>query len=182
MNLRNTQDRYGVVHVLLHWLMALVIFAMFGFGLWMVELDYYDSWYKRGPDLHRSIGIMLVALLLLRLIWRGLSGVPEPLATHKTWERRLAKIMHASLYLLILLVATAGYLISTADGRSILVFDWFEIPAAITSIPNQEDLAGTVHLYLAVLLVSLASLHALAAVKHHVIDRDSTLLRMMGKS
>ena len=108
----------------------------------------------------------------------------DPLSeySNQAFRNMLAAFVHGLLYVLILLVATTGYLISTADGRSILVFDWFEVPATVTSIPDQEDLAGTVHLYLATLLVSLAGLHGLAAIKHHFIDRDSTLRRMIFKS
>jgi cytochrome b561 len=76
----------------------------------------------------------------------------------------------------------AGYLISTADGKGIIVFDLFEVPALYTGIPNQEDLAGLVHEYLAWTLVVFAGLHALAALKHHYIDRDVTLLRMLGRT
>jgi len=76
----------------------------------------------------------------------------------------------------------SGYLISTADGRPISVFGWFEVPALLTSIPNQEDVAGLVHEYLAWGLVILAGLHGLAALKHHFIDRDPTLLRMFGRA
>ena len=74
----------------------------------------------------------------------------------------------------------SGYLISTADGRGIEVFDFFVIPALGSIIENQEDLAGLVHKWLAYLLVSLATLHALAALKHHFIDKDNTLNRIIG--
>jgi cytochrome b561 len=75
----------------------------------------------------------------------------------------------------------SGYLISTADGRAVDVFDWFSIPATIHGYDNQEDIAGLVHLVLAISLISLVTLHAAAALKHHFIDRDRTLLRMSGK-
>ena len=76
----------------------------------------------------------------------------------------------------------SGYLISTADGRAISVFGWFEVPATITSIPKQEDVAGLVHQYLAWGLVIFSGVHALAALKHHFIDRDATLNRMLGRA
>jgi cytochrome b561 len=74
----------------------------------------------------------------------------------------------------------AGYLISTADGRAIEVFGLFNVPALVTGIPNMEDSAGQAHLVLAISLISLATLHALAALKHHFFDRDQTLRRMLG--
>ena len=75
----------------------------------------------------------------------------------------------------------SGYLISTADNRPVEVFGLFSIPATITSIPKQEDVAGLVHLILASSVVGLALLHAAAALKHHFIDKDRTLKRIFGK-
>jgi cytochrome b561 len=74
----------------------------------------------------------------------------------------------------------SGYLISTADGRGLEVFDWFSVPATLSGLDRQEDIAGEVHLYLAWTVIVLAALHALAALKHHFIDRDPTLMRMLG--
>ena len=83
---------------------------------------------------------------------------------------------------LLVIIVFLGYLISTASGDSIEVFNWFEIPATITSIENQEDIAGELHYWFALSIIIIASLHALAALKHHFIDKDKTLLRMLGKS
>lgn len=178
---RNTHSTYGLLAVLLHWLMAVSVFGLFALGLWMVELTYYDSWYRRAPWIHKSIGVLLFASLLLRLLWRWLNLRPQPLSAHPPWERRAAGAVQALLYVLLAAVMISGYLISTADGRSVDVFDWFSVPATVTRIDKQEDIAGDVHLALAVVLVSLAVVHALAALKHHFLDRDSTLLRMLGR-
>ena len=88
---------------------------------------------------------------------------------------------HLLLYLLLLAIMVSGYLISTADNRSIEVFGWFSVPATITDLPKQEDIAGWVHLILASTLIGLVSLHAAAALKHHFIDRDRTLKRIFGR-
>ena len=72
-----------------------------------------------------------------------------------------------------------GYLISTADGRAIEVFDWFSVPGFGSFIENQEDLAGEIHEIIAYGIMGLAALHALAALKHHFLDRDNTLTRML---
>ncbi len=181
MQWKNNKTHYGFIAVILHWLVALSVFGLFGLGLWMTQLDYYNSWYKQGPWLHKSTGILLFFVVLVRLFWRWLSPPPAALLSHKTMEIRLAHFTHSLLYLLLLAIMLSGYLISTADGRSIEVFGWFSIPASITSIPEQEEQAGWIHLMLASLLIGLALLHATAALKHHFIDRDRTFKRILGK-
>ena len=181
MQWRNTSVRYGLVSVVLHWLVALVVFGLFALGFWMVGLSYYDPWRQSAPDLHKSIGILLFAVMLLRVLWRLCSPAPAALASHGRLIRLASKLGHGVLYLGLFGVMVSGYLISTADGRGIEVFGLFSVPATLTGIPQQEDIAGTIHEYLAWGLVIFAGLHGLAALKHHFIDRDSTLLRMFGR-
>jgi cytochrome b561 len=181
MQWKNTITSWGWVSILLHWLSALVIVGLFALGLWMVELTYYDDWYSTAPDIHRSVGVLLLIATVLRLLWRRMNVVPAVLPSHKKWEIKSAHIAHTVMYLLLFAIFISGYLISTADGRSIHVFDWFEIPASLHGIKNQEDIAGEIHFILAVSLISLAVIHAAGALKHHVIDRDNTLKRMLGK-
>ena len=182
MQWRNTQIRYGIVSAVLHWGVALTVFAMFGVGLYMVGLSYYDSLYNALPRWHRSVGMILFAVVLMRLIWRWISPPPPPPPSHSRMERLMAAAMHWVLYLLLLALFVSGYLISTADGRGFSLFNWFEVPALTGRIPNMEDTAGLVHEWLAWTLVVLAALHAAAALKHHLVDRDETLLRMLGRS
>jgi cytochrome b561 len=178
---KNSITRFGLISIALHWLVALTVFTLFGLGLWMTGLDYYDNWYKQGPWWHKSIGILLFFVVIFRLCWRLFTPPPMALSSHKSWETRMAHVTHLLLYLLLLAIMVSGYLISTADNRSIEVFGWFSIPATITSIPNQADIAGWVHLILASSVIGLALLHAMAALKHHFIDRDRTLKRILGR-
>lgn len=180
MRWRTTQDHWGGLSIVIHWLTVLTVFSLFGLGLWMVELDYYDSWYRKGPALHKSIAVCLFILTLLRLIWRRIEGTPAPLPSHTPREQAIAKLMHRLLYLLLITVMVFGYLISTADGRAVEVLGVFAVPATIHGIDKQEDIAGVIHLWLAVMLISLVALHALAAIKHHFFDKDRTLKRMFG--
>lgn len=175
--LKNSVDGYGWISIVLHWLMALTIFGLFGLGLYMVELTYYDAWYKGSLDLHKSIGIILALVWIARVIWRFSNTTPQDLGDKK-WEHQVAHLVHLLLYLLMLALFVSGYLISTADGRAIEVFGWFEIPASLM-MDNQEDIAGVIHWGLAWSLMGLVALHALAAVKHHIIDKDRTLVRML---
>ena len=180
MRFRNTRDSYGLVAILVHWVVALVVIGLFVLGLWMVELTYYDVWYRQAPHIHKSVGILLLLLMLGRVLWRLVNPTPRLEPGTTPLEQALARTAHRLLYLLIFAVIVAGYLISTADGRSVDVFGLFSVPALISGIPNMEDVAGKVHLVLAVTLVSLAGVHALAALKHHFLDKDRTLKRMLG--
>ena len=180
MQLRNDNHSYGLVAVGLHWLVALTVVGQFGLGLWMRSLGYYDVWYRLGPWWHKGIGVMLFAVLVLRLVWRWSNPRPAHLSNHKAYERLAAGIAHGLLYLLLFALMLSGYLISTADGRGLEVFDWFTIPATLSGIDQQEDIAGKVHLWLAWSVIGLAAVHALGALKHHFIDRDATLKRMLG--
>ena len=181
MQWKNSTTHFGMIAVSLHWLVAITVFSLFGLGLWMTGLDYYDSWYKQGPWWHKSIGILLFFVITFRLCWRLLTPPPAALTSHKPWETKLAHMAHLLLYFLLFIIMFSGYLISTADNRAIEVFGWFAVPATITSLPNQEDIAGWVHLILASILIGLVSLHAAAALKHHFIDRDRTLKRIFGR-
>jgi cytochrome b561 len=181
MQWKNSTTRFGIIAVTLHWLVAITVFGLFGLGLWMTGLDYYDSWYKQGPWWHKSIGIILFFVVISRLCWRLLSPPPAALASHEPWEIKLAHMAHLLMYFLLLTIMVSGYLISTADNRPIEVFGWFAIPATITSLPSQEDIAGWVHLILASTLIGLVVLHAAAAFKHHLFDRDRTLIRIFGR-
>lgn len=175
-----TRNTYSGALIALHWLLGIAVIGMFALGLWMDSLGYYDPWYRKAPELHKGIGVILVTLMLLRLAVRWRQGVPAPLDSHSGLERRAAGTVQGILYLLVLLMFPSGYLISTADGRALDIFGLLSIPATITDIDNLEDIAGEVHEILAWCLIGLASLHALAALKHHFVDRDVTLKRMLG--
>lgn len=182
MQLHNSSERYGLLSIVLHWGVALTVFGLFALGLWMVGLDYYDSWRKAGPDLHKSIGLTLFAVMVIRLAWRLISPPPPPLDSYSKVTRIGAHLVHLFLYAALFAVMIAGYLISTADGVGIPVFGLFEVPALVSGLSGQAETAGTIHLYLAWAIVVFAVLHGLAALKHHFIDHDVTLKRMLGRN
>ena len=104
MQWRNTSSRYGVFSLFLHWGSALVVFGLFGLGLWMRELSYYDPWYHPAPALHKSIGILLAIALLVRIVWRFVSPPPPAPANHGPLTRVASKLGHLALYGLLLAV------------------------------------------------------------------------------
>ena len=176
--IRNTLTRYGSVAITLHWLMAVLIIALFAAGLYMTDLSYYDSLYHIVPWWHKSFGLLVMALLLIRALWRVSNTKPSALPTHKAWEVNVAIWTHRLLYLIILLIGVSGYLISTSKGQGIEFFGLFEVPALRELSADKADLAGDIHFYLAWSLILLAATHAAAALKHHFIDRDETLKHM----
>ena len=179
MQIGNNEQSWGVLSIVLHWLVALTVFGLFTLGIWMTGLDYYHAWYNRAPSIHKSIGIILAVVLLLRLAWHLFNTNPEAFISHAPWGKKLARTVHLLLYLMLFSIVVSGYLISTSDGRAIEVFNWFEVPAYPIGIEQQEDIAGVVHWYLALILMALVALHTISALKHHIIDRDETLKRML---
>jgi len=179
--IKNSKQEYGLGSIIFHWASVLIIIFMFVLGYWMVGLGYYDSWYKTGPELHKSIGMSFFLFMFCRVIWKQRQVQPEPLKNHAVFERKLGYLIHLFLYLLIFFIMINGYLISTADDRGIEVFRLFEVPSLGAFFENQEDIAGEIHQYSAYLLVFTVILHASAALKHHFFDKDKTLSRMLGK-
>ncbi|KDM90798.1 cytochrome b [Photobacterium galatheae] len=169
---------YDWVSITLHWLSAVVIIGLFAVGLWMVDLNYYSSWYTTAPHWHKSIGLCLMAATLFRLLWKRMKK--QPAINGSDFEKISAKLAHAVIYILLFGLFISGYLISTSDGRGIDVFNWLTVPSMGELFPDQSDIAGAIHEYLAYTLIGLAVLHAAAAIKHHFINKDNTLKKMLG--
>lgn len=182
----NNEHHFDIMTIGLHWIMALAIFFLFGLGLYMVELTYYDSWYRGSTALHKDIGMCVLMLLVIRIAWRlkaiFLSANQGVNWVQKNLEQRLAVSVHILLYLLLAFVCISGYFISTAGGRALEFFAWLSFPPLPIEIEHQEDVAGEWHFYLAWGLIVLSALHALAAIKHHFIDRNNTLKNMLKPS
>ncbi|MCC2616295.1 cytochrome b [Aestuariibacter halophilus] len=175
--LRNTDTSYGWLTIVVHWLTAVTVIGLFAAGVWMVDLDYYSSWYKTAPHWHKSVGLLLAVVTLARLVWRY--SHPRPVMDLPALHRRLARVGHMALYLGLLALFTSGFLISTADGRGIDVFNWFTVPALPVAFERQEDIAGVVHEWVAYGLIGLAVVHALAALQHHLLHKNDILIRML---
>ncbi|MEW6999187.1 cytochrome b [Colwelliaceae bacterium BS250] len=175
----NTANKYGLITKIFHWFSGLAIIATFALGFWMVDLTYYSSWYKTAPHWHKSIGILLLMLTIVRLVLKYKQVKVQPISEHSAFIKKSSSATHKLLYLLMFIAFFSGYLISTADSRSIEVFNLFSVPGAGELFSNQEDIAGLIHEYVAYSLISLALIHALGALKHHFIDKDDTLKRML---
>lgn len=166
----------------LHWLTAVAVAFLFALGLWMVGLDYYHEWYQKAPTLHIGLGVSLALLTLLRLVYRSVHSYPPPIADAGRLSTIGAKAAHIGLYFLLLLLFATGYFIVTAEGESLSVFGLFEIPAFALGGDNVQDQAGEIHKWSSYVLVGLAAGHSGAALWHHFVMRDNTLLRMISRA
>jgi cytochrome b561 len=142
----------------------------------MVDLDYYNPYYTSAPNIHRSVGILLLIALVLRFAWR-VSNVKPGDSELSPFERKASHLVHWGFYPLLLALMISGYLISTPDGRPIDVFGLFSVPSMVKQ-KGLEDISGYIHWVLAYFVIALAIVHAAASLKHHFADKSSILTRM----
>ncbi len=171
--------KYPFAMKFLHWFMAMVVVLLFCLGLWMSDLDYYHEWYRKAPTLHVSVGLMFLFALLVRVMIRLVKGVPAPIENQRSIEKKLAKVVHGLLYVLMFLMATSGYLLASLEEVGVTFFNWFYLPSIPTGGAGIEDAVEEIHEICAFTLIGLAVVHMLAGLKHHFIDRDGTLKRMI---
>ena len=194
----NNNTKYTNVAIALHWLIGIAILFMFILGWFMTELpkesakttsfDIFNlglmTWEvakEESPrafyfNLHKSIGLTILMLIVLRMYWRFTHRPPAFLNSMKLWEKRLAKATHHSLYLLMFLIPLSGIIMSAGSKYGI---KWFGIKV----IPGFDDKAirelfFEFHEIFGLLLLLLLIFHILGAIKHSNIDKDGTLRRM----
>lgn len=177
-NLLNSTNHYGWVSILLHWSMAFLLIGMYFLGDYMVELNYYDTWYHKAPALHKAMGIVLVLALMFRIVWNYVQKKPAPLEDNALLIM-LAKLGHLSIYAVIIIMCISGYLISTAKGHGVNVFYLFELPALLSENADRGETAGVVHGIAGTVFISVVVLHVIAGLIHHFILKDHTLKRIL---
>lgn len=178
MPLRNTKYTFGTVAKSFHWIMALLIIALLGVGLYMVRQELSPKLFKLYA-LHKSVGIVVLTLAFLRVAWRMYSPHPEALPTHKKSERILAGLAHFVLYSSFFIMPLTGWLMSSAKGFTVSVFNTITLPNMIKPNDDLAKLFAEMHELAAYALIAVITLHVLGAIKHHVIDKDETLKRML---
>ncbi len=177
--LKDSPSGYGLISIFLHWVSALVIIFVFGLGVYMTGLDYYSPWYHRGPEIHIALGILIFLVMSLRLIWRICSRTPDAIQSIPRSVVFVANLSKALLYAGVFLICITGYLITTAEGSNASFFGIFSIPALFNLSSDGVDLAGLLHEYAAWGLITIVLIHATAALFHHFVRRDKTLVRML---
>ncbi len=178
MNLKNPADRWGAVSQGFHWLIVALVLVMAWLGLTMTDLP--NTPHKlRLYALHKSIGLSLLALVLLRLAWRAWSGAPAPVPGTPRWQERMAASTHFALYALLLAIPLSGWLFNSAAGFPVQWFGAFNLPAISGKDPALRALSGQWHEILFWSLITLTLVHAAAAFHHHLFRQDATLARML---
>lgn len=177
-NMFNSSYGYGWISILIHWVSFIVASVVFGFGLYMVELTYYDSLYTILPEWHKALGLLIGVLTLLRLAWMRVTVKPHFLGDSK-WQALFASLAHLALYLSLLLLVVTGYFIVTADGRGLQLFGQTWLSAVTVLDSDQAEWVGKWHRWIAYGFGGLVVGHASAALYHHFFHRDNTLKRML---
>lgn len=178
MNWKNTEDRYGTLSIAMHWLMLALLVAVYACIL-LREV------YPKGSDprealktWHFMLGLGVFGLVFIRLAIRLLGASPKIVPAPGIWQHRLAALMHLALYLFMIAMPLLGWLTLSAAGKTIPFFG-LELPALVG---EDKEFAGTLkdlHETIGEIGYYLIGLHALAALFHHYVIRDNTLLRML---
>ena len=176
--LRNTIESWGTPAKLLHWIMAVLVLAQFALG-WTAA-----NWRLSPLKLelfvwHKSVGILVLGLLLLRILWRLANPTPAMPADAPVWERRAARASHGLLYLLLIAMPVTGWIVNSAANIPFRIFWLIPLPAIVEPAERTADLAKWAHLMLFVALSATLLIHIGAALRHHYVKRNDVLARML---
>jgi cytochrome b561 len=178
MPLRNTEARWGAVAQAFHWLIAILIVAQGAIGLIMVELGMTPTKVKVFA-LHKSIGLTILGLALLRLAWRAAQRVPRD-PPMPCWQRIAARASHFLLYALILVLPISGWLFNSAANFPLEWFGLVHVPSLTQGYaPRLKAWALDAHVSLFWILAGVVAVHVAGALWHHLVQRDDVLLRML---
>ncbi len=173
----NTRDTYGLIARILHWLIFLLVAGMLigGFALSYLPSNGFKSFVI---SIHKSTGFIILLLMIARLSWRIYNPQPRPLGDSLVLNYA-AHVLHIVLYILLFLQPLAGILMSQSYGYPVSVFGLFELPPIIWKSPLLANFFNKVHTVTGILLTVAIIIHAAAALKHHYIDRNRILIRML---
>jgi cytochrome b561 len=177
MQFRNREEGFGLVAILLHWIMAILMIGMIGVGLYMTSLAISEKklmlygW-------HKAFGVLVLMLFAIRLLWR-LSNITPSLSSLPYLERLAARSMHLAFYGFMVAMPLTGWLMSSSAGLPVSFFGLFTLPDLV--MPNEKWFAffREVHKWLAFGLIAAILGHTAAALKHHFMDKDDILRRML---
>lgn len=177
--LRNTKTSWGSMSRALHWVLGVTIISMLIYGYWLNHFAARpDRFFHR--SIHADIGYMIILFLALRLIWRAINPSPSLPAETPRWERIVASINHALLYVVTFVVAMLGWAHSGARAQNYSsFFGWFNVPQFTSPDRAAAKAYEDNHILGAYILAGLVALHIVAALYHHFYKRDRVLMRMV---
>jgi cytochrome b561 len=173
--------RYSGIAIVLHWLLALVLVALFVLGVYMADLPFSPQRVKL-YNYHKWAGVVVLTLSFLRLLWRLTHRPPElPVAVATAmppWQHWVHHGTHYALYALFFAVPLLGWAYSSAAGFPIVVFGVLPLPDFVAVNKPLAEAIKPWHGYAAFAMAALALLHVAAALKHQLVDRDGLMSRM----
>ncbi|MEJ2059709.1 MAG: cytochrome b [Gammaproteobacteria bacterium] len=178
MRATNTATEYGWVTRVLHWLMALLILGMIALGAFMGDVPKTDSSRLVLFTLHMSTGVVLLVLILLRSGWHLYTKPPKEAENLWPWEHRLAWVIQRLMYLCMLLVPIAGYLMVSSAGHKIPFYGLLQLPEALPKVGWVHEFFEGAHSFLAYSLLVLVIVHVAGAIKHRYIDGNDVVERI----
>jgi cytochrome b561 len=171
-----SEIRYSSTAIALHWFMAMMIIGLIAVGFYMSSQKITPSVIKLYMT-HKSVGLCVLALAMIRIIWR-LTHKPPALPAMPNWQAKASHISHALLYALMVMMPLSGWLMNSATGTPMKLFGMLKIPSLIEKSSEQVELWKNVHGIFAWGLVVLISVHIMAAIKHQFFQRDGLMRRM----
>jgi len=176
--LGNTENAYGMVAQTFHWLVVIGITTQF---IWAWRIDRTESIRAEFAlvNQHKSIGMTVLALVVLRLLWRVFNRPPAFPAGMAAWERLAATTAHWLLYALILAMPLTGWIYSSAAGYGAEFYGLLEIPDFVAQSERLENIFGSIHEWLARAILAVVAIHVLAALRHQFVLKDGLLRRML---
>jgi cytochrome b561 len=174
----NQSINYTRTAIALHWLIAIAIVATFGVGLFMHDLP-LTPFKLKIYSWHKWAGVTIFLLVLFRLGWRFTHLPPGPPAGMPAWQHTAAELAHRFIYILMIVIPLSGWLMSSAKGFQTVYFGVLPLPDLLAKNKELGESLAFVHKALSFTLAGLVLGHAGAAIKHHFIDRDDVLVRML---
>lgn len=175
------ETTYGLTSRINHWVIAVAMIGMLGFGLYLEFGGLAREAKGSLIGIHKSVGVLVLIFGLWRVTWRLLKGFPAAVSSMPAWQEVASKVAHWVLLAGIIVMPVSGLVGSLFGGRDVSVFGLFTIPAQ-AKIEWLQSLSGGVHGLFGKALAVVVVIHIAAALKHHFVDKDATLSRMLPSS
>lgn len=175
----SSTQQYTKTAIGLHWIIALLIVAAFGLGWIMTDIPGFSVIKLKYYSWHKWIGVTVFALAVIRVLWRMTHPAPALPNSIPQWQQKASHILHWVLYALIFIAPLSGYFYSLAAGFPVVYLGIVPLPVFIDPNPALAGQLKELHEAAVTLMAWLVGLHVLAALKHHFIDKDGVLIRML---